>query len=226
MRERIFTLIELLIVIAIIAILAAMLLPALNAARERAKIAKCLNNNKQAISAVLMYCDDSNAMLPDDYYSDEYYGGTRYCNMYWQQRLMPYAQNIMSLVCSRNESSNLTRNGYYVSTGGKKPRLGYNHRGLSCSGNGGSNWACAARRRSITMIKHTSKRVVTGDSVYWALYYPTQLSSFSDYMANFANPHKNIMNLSFVDGHTESADIQGPIFRGAATEIEKYWIND
>jgi prepilin-type N-terminal cleavage/methylation domain-containing protein/prepilin-type processing-associated H-X9-DG protein len=60
----IFTLIELLIVIAIIAILAAMLLPALNKAREQARKTVCTNQLKQLGTTITLYHDDNAGYLP------------------------------------------------------------------------------------------------------------------------------------------------------------------
>ena len=59
-----FTLIEMLVVISIIVVLAALLLPALSSARERGRRASCLNNQRQIYVGAVAFAGDNDGLLP------------------------------------------------------------------------------------------------------------------------------------------------------------------
>lgn len=82
-----FTLVELLVVIAVIGIVAAFLLPALGQAKERAKGIVCLNNTKQLALATRIYADDHNDHLP---YNLGMNGSSFRTNLNWVNNVMTW----------------------------------------------------------------------------------------------------------------------------------------
>jgi prepilin-type N-terminal cleavage/methylation domain-containing protein/prepilin-type processing-associated H-X9-DG protein len=81
-----FTLIELLVVISIIAILAAMLLPALTRAKEKGRQALCLSNTKQMSLSFALYMDDNAEYAPGHH-------TTGPIHVVWITRLRAYAKD-------------------------------------------------------------------------------------------------------------------------------------
>src|SRR5262245_15384469 len=90
-RQKGFTLIELLVVIAIIAILAAILFPVFAQAREKARQTGCLNNLKQIGTALMMYVQDYDEVLPSPDHATD--GPSSLGNSKWMDRIYPYVKN-------------------------------------------------------------------------------------------------------------------------------------
>lgn len=104
--RRGFTLIELLVVIAIIAILASILLPVFAQAREAARKASCTSNAKQLVTAINMYAEDFEEVLPFAGFDGV---GTHKSS--WMLQISPYVKNGAIFKCPSDPNPNNTWDG-------------------------------------------------------------------------------------------------------------------
>ena len=208
-RKHCFTLIELLIVIAIIAILAGMLLPALQKAKNTALAVSCINNQKQVNLSAHLYLNDYNMRLPyvnnDSEAGDEYNKGW----LYWlisgkylvddsvKIRLCPATETghpkeigITSCKCSYGFLGNQPSTAYFI------PKFRWDvNRGLF-------GW-------DFKLIKQPSSIFFGGDSFNeastniaadgYTQYYLISISVRGPYAI-----HSNKFNLMFADGHVST----------------------
>jgi prepilin-type N-terminal cleavage/methylation domain-containing protein/prepilin-type processing-associated H-X9-DG protein len=87
-----FTLVELLVVVAIMAILAAILLPAVQASRERARTAQCASNMRQVGLAISTFCDVNQGHWPETTHTiDPVYGKI---TQTWIYTIAPYLEDV------------------------------------------------------------------------------------------------------------------------------------
>ena len=189
-RTPCFTLVEVLVVVAVIAILAGLLFPALNKAKQTALSSQCLNNQRQIGFAAAMYANDYDDYIP------HWNGSSTTQN--WVKQLMPYIQ-------MKTPFSLWIRPG--------SPEAHYNTGGQTIGINGKPFFNTPVRMQT---IKNPSLLIYSGDGTGISLKYQNPVNGNSYlYMApslypfngqSFRARHSNSVNLLQCDGHVAACD--------------------
>lgn len=193
-----FTLIELLITIAIIAILAAILLPALNSSRAAALAASCRNNQKQLGLLFNLYSGDSDGIIPVSYCS---INDIQWSVQFFPERNLPKYIACPSVATPKKNKGNTYGSTVLMGLGNTYNTFHNNPVTESLNDSGSKSISFDTRR-----LKHASFYWLLADSIY---FFGSQAGTeaYNPYLysnAGFHYRHKGALNGLFADGHVQS----------------------
>jgi len=215
--RKAFTLIEMLVVIAIIGILASMLMPLLMSARDSAKSLSCQNNLRQFGMCLNSYVMDNNNFLPPLRYEQS--DGTL---TLFNQYLVPDYMNSALLECP-SQVEHLTYSGWWQS----HPDYGYNMRlALTNAGYKLSKIKSPSRKWALSDVWQfdNSGLGTIDESKGNYRWYPTAASSFKTQgYGGIAGRHSGFANIMHLDISVERYEIPIPLMPHLIFESMSYF---
>ena len=222
LNGRVFTLIELLTVIAIIAILAAILFPVYNKLKAKGYQSVCFSNMRQIAIACTLYAGDNKDFAPGsaiDWWNEQCYKRSNWC-----REIAPYVKSDELFKCPATKKAALWQGWVNISGGAAGPpgearwwtSFGYNCYLGNFDANGNiitdPNWRVV--RRKLSTLRYPTQLIMLADCSYIPDNTPPELVQ-DDPDCNLwpegrlkggghlSPRHSNGANLAFCDGHVK-----------------------